>query len=150
MRAGSWCYMLPCRKSWLLDTLMLEHEAGTVRKKAHGRAEACDVVHSIGLDDQDTVGGSVPPHSCSRPAQRCSAPCLLRSQTESKRKVHGRRTTHCRARAPHSVGATECGARAFVMRLQGRGTLRHRDAARREHTIKPFVTRLTGTGLQQA
>ena len=29
--------------------------------KAHGRAEACDVVHSIGLDDQDTVGGSVPP-----------------------------------------------------------------------------------------
>ena len=49
--------------------------------KAHGRAEACDVVHSIGLDDQDTVGGSVPPHSCSRPAQRCSAPCLLRSQT---------------------------------------------------------------------
>ena len=50
--------------------------------KAHGRVEACDVVHSIGLDDQDTVGGSVPPHSCSQPAQRCSAPCiLLRSQT---------------------------------------------------------------------
>ena len=36
------------------------------------------------------------------------------------------------------------------MRLQGRGTLRHRDAARQEHTIEPFVTLLAATGLQQA
>ena len=64
--------------------------------KAHGRAEACDVVHSIGLDDQDTVGGSVPPHSCSRPAQRCSAPCLEKP---------GRK---------HSVRYTDAGLRTVV------------------------------------
>ena len=121
--------------------------------KAHGRVEACDVVHSIGLDDQDTVGGSVPPHSCSRPAQRCSAPCLEKpGRKHSVRYTDAglRTVVHVRRTQWVPLSATECGARAFVMRLQGRGTLRHRDAARQEHTIEPFVTLLAATGLQQA